>query len=225
GVIAERVGRLEEELREILTVASVGCGTADFRTQIMLAMQKVDERRLLKHLSADLEKRHGLVLETGVRRRGRRILSRYRFTHALVQRSLSGTLGEAEKMLLHGDVAALLEEYYEGETEQIATDLAYHYVQARDAENAQRYLEIALDHCLRVSAYREALVHANRALELIAELPDTPERARREFHLILRCTARTKALCGWSSPDLKPRYDRARELMRRIGDDSAEATE
>ncbi|HKS22416.1 MAG TPA: AAA family ATPase [Thermoanaerobaculia bacterium] len=225
GVIAERVGRLEQELREILTVASVGCGTADFLAQIIVSIQQIDERRLLKLLSADLEKRHGLVLETGVRRRGRRILARYRFTHALVQRYLYGNLGEAEKMLLHGDVAALLEEYYEGETDQIATDLAYHYLQAGDAENALRYLEIALDQCLYVSGYREALVHANRALELISELPDTPERARHEFRLILRWAAPTKALCGWSSPDLKPRYDRARELLRHVGDDSAEATE
>ena len=225
GVIAERVGRLEEELREILTVASVGVGSADFLAQIIVTIQKIDERRLLKLLSAELEKRHGLVLETGVRRRGRRILARYRFTHALVQRYLYGNLGDAEKMLLHGDVAAVLEEYYEGETEQIATDLAYHYVQAGDAESALRYLEVALDQCLRVSAYREALVHANRALELLPELPDTPERARREFRLILRWAAPTKALCGWSSPDLKPRYDRARELMRHVGDDSAEAME
>lgn len=224
GVIAERVGRLEQELREILTVASVGVGAADFLAQIIVAIQKIDERRLLKLLSADLEKRHGLVLETGVRRRGRRILAHYRFTHALVQRYLYGNLSEAEKMLLHGDVAAILEEYYEGETEQIATDLAYHYLQAGDDENALRYLETALDQCLRVSAYREALVHANRALEIIARLPDTPERARRELKLILRWTTPTKALCGWSSPDLKPRYDRARELMRHVSD-SAEATE
>jgi tetratricopeptide (TPR) repeat protein len=223
-VIAERVGRLEQELREILTVASVGAGAADFLAQIIVTIQKIEERRLLKLLSADLEKRHGLVVETGVRRRGRRILAHYRFTHALVQRYLYGNLSDAEKMLLHGDVAAILEEYYEGETDQIATELAYHYLQAGDAENALRYLETALDQCLRVCAYREALVHANRALELIAELPDTPERARRELKLILRWSAPTKALGGWTSPDLKPRYDRARELLRHVGE-SAEAME
>ena len=43
-----------------------------------------------------------------------------------------------------------------------------------------------LEHSLRLSAYREALVHAERALELIEELPDDAERARREFVLILR---------------------------------------
>ncbi|HEV2722079.1 MAG TPA: AAA family ATPase, partial [Thermoanaerobaculia bacterium] len=224
GVIAERVERLEQELREILAVASVSAGAADFLAQIIVAIQNIDERRLLKLLSADLEKRHGLVLETGVRRRGRRILAHYRFTHALVQRYLYGSLGDAEKMLLHGDVAAILEEVYDGETEQIANDLAWHYLQAGDAENALRYLEIALDQCLRMSAYREALVHANRALELVAELPDSPERARREFKLILRWSVPTKALGGWTSPDLKPHYDRARELLPHVGD-SPEATE
>jgi len=218
GVIGERIGRLENELREILTVASVGTGTTDFLAQIVAQIQNVEERRLLKLLSADLTKRHGLVLESSVKRRGRRILAHYRFAHALVQQYLYGSLSDAEKMLMHGDVAAMLEEIYEGDTDQIATDLAYHYDQAGDAENALRYLEIVLEQALRMSGYREALVHATRALELVDELPNTPERAKREFILILRWSLAIKVLQGWAAPVLKPRYDRARELMRQFPD-------
>ncbi|HXA18199.1 MAG TPA: AAA family ATPase [Thermoanaerobaculia bacterium] len=218
GVIGERIGRLENELREILTVASVGAGRSDFLAQIVAQIQNVDERRVLKLLSADLTKRHGLVLESAVHRRGRRVLAHYRFAHALVQRYLYGSLSDAEKMLMHGDVAAMLEEMYEGDTDQIATDLAYHYDQASDAENALRYLETVLDQSLRVSGYREALVHATRALELIDLLPDSPERAKREFTLILRWSTPIKVLHGWAAPDLKPRYDRARELTRQFPD-------
>ncbi|MBV9071660.1 MAG: AAA family ATPase [Acidobacteria bacterium] len=218
GVIGERIGRLENELREILTVASVGTGTTDFLAQIVAQIQNVDERRLLKLLSADLTKRHGLVLELSVHRRGRRVLAHYRFAHALVQQYLYGSLSDAEKMLMHGDVAALLEEMYEGDTDQIATDLAYHYDQAGDAENALRYLEIVLDQALRMSGYREALVHATRALELIDLLPNTPERAKREFILILRWSVAIKVLQGWAAPVLKPRYDHARELTRQFPD-------
>jgi tetratricopeptide (TPR) repeat protein len=218
GVIGERIGRLENELREILTVASVGTGTTDFLAQIVAQIQNVDERRLLKLLSADLTKRHGLVMELSVHRRGRRVLAHYRFAHALVQQYLYGSLSDAEKMLMHGDVAALLEEMYEGDTDQIATDLAYHYDQASDAENALRYLEIVLDQALRMSGYREALVHATRALELIELLPNTPERAKREFILILRWSVAIKVLQGWAAPVLKPRYDRARDLTRQFPD-------
>jgi len=222
GVIAERVGRLERELREILTAASVGGD--DFLAQMVAKIQNIDERRVLKLLSADLEKRHGLVLESGVHRRGRRILAHYRFTHTLVQRYLYGDLSEAEKLFLHGDVAAILEELYDGELDSISTELAYHYDRAGDAEKALEHLEKTLECSLRVSAYREALTHANRALELIAELPESPERARREFALILRCTTAIKALRGWSSRDLKPHYARARDLVREFGD-SGELTE
>jgi len=218
GVIAERVGRLEQEQREILTIASVGVGAGDFLAQIVAKIQNIEERRLLKLLSADLDKRHGLVLESSVHRRGRRILAHYRFTHALVQKYLYSDLSDAEKMLLHGDVAAMLEEMYDGDTDEIATDLAYHYDQAGDAENALRYYEKVLETSLRCSAYREALVHANRALELIEELPPSPERDRREFTLILRWAAPTRALRGWASADLKPRYDRARDLIGGLGD-------
>ena len=79
GVIGERIGRLENELREILTVASVGAGTSDFLAQIVAQIQNVDERRLLKLLSSDLTKRHGLVVESAVQRRGRRVLARSAF--------------------------------------------------------------------------------------------------------------------------------------------------
>jgi tetratricopeptide (TPR) repeat protein len=218
GVIGERIGRLENELREILTVASVGTGTTDFLAQIVAQIQNVEERRLLKLLSSDLTKRHGLVLELSVQRRGRRVLAHYRFAHALVQQYLYGSLSDAEKMLMHGDVAAMLEEIYDGDTDQIALDLAYHYDQAGDAENALRYLEKVLDDALRMSGYREALVHATRALELVDVLPNTPERAKREFILILRWSLAIKVLQGWAAPVLKPRYDRARELMRQFPD-------
>ncbi|NIP16737.1 MAG: AAA family ATPase, partial [Xanthomonadales bacterium] len=61
GVIEKRIGRLEAELREVLTVASVeGEG---FTAQVVARVQEIRERQLLRELSRELEKRHRLVRE------------------------------------------------------------------------------------------------------------------------------------------------------------------
>jgi predicted ATPase len=59
GVIERRIGRLEEALREALTVASVE--GEDFTAQVVARVQEIRERQLLHELSQVLEKRHRLV--------------------------------------------------------------------------------------------------------------------------------------------------------------------
>ena len=55
GVIEERVGRLEEELREILSVASVE--GEEFTAQVVARVQDLGERKLLRHLTRELAHR------------------------------------------------------------------------------------------------------------------------------------------------------------------------
>lgn len=84
GVIAARIGRLEDELREILNVAAVEGET--FTAQVVARIQQLQERGLLRTLSQELEKRHRLVYERSTQQVDQRLLSRYRFAHALFQR-------------------------------------------------------------------------------------------------------------------------------------------
>jgi len=105
GVIEERVGRLETELREILSVASVE--GEDFTAQVIAQVQEIGERQLLRDLSQELEKRHRLVRVGGEVRVGRRHLSRYQFAHTLIQRYLYNELSPGERRLLHGEKTIL----------------------------------------------------------------------------------------------------------------------
>ena len=98
AVIAERISRLEGELREILAVASVE--GEDFTAQIVAQVQGISERRVLRMLSGDLEKRHRLVRELSVMHLGHQQISRYRFTHALFQQYLYQDLSYRERNLL-----------------------------------------------------------------------------------------------------------------------------
>ena len=164
GVIEERIGRLAENLREELTVACVM--GLDFTAQVIARVQKVQERELVKDLARELDKRYRLIQEQGEKRIGKQFLSQYRFTHALFQQFLYNELGISERRLMHGDVGTALEALYEGHTEEIAPQLAWHFQEAGDDEKALGYLIRAGDDAFRVFARNEAIAYYTRALEL-----------------------------------------------------------
>jgi DNA-binding SARP family transcriptional activator len=134
GVIEERIARLDDDLREILTVASVE--GEEFTAAILAKVLDLDRRQLLHKLSGELEKRHRLVQQLAVQMVGPHRLVRYRFAHPLVQQYLYNQLGEGERLLLHHEIAGIVEALQEGVAEEIAAQLAYNY--AGDAE-LQRY--------------------------------------------------------------------------------------
>ncbi|MFN2225274.1 MAG: ATP-binding protein, partial [Anaerolineae bacterium] len=167
GVIEARIGRLEPELREILSVASVE--GEEFTAQVVARVQGLGERQALRRLSRELEARHRLVLEQAALRLGRQRLSRYRFAHALFQQYLYNHLGEGERVLLHGEVAGALEALYEGHPDgvaAIAPQLARHFTEAGDERHALKYLLLAGDGALAAYANGEAEEYYHRALAL-----------------------------------------------------------
>jgi adenylate cyclase len=168
AVIEERVGRLEEELRELLTVASVE--GEEFTAQVLARVEDISERQLLRTLSRELEKHHRLVREDGELQVGRQRLSRYQFVHALFQSFLYHRLGAGERRLLHRQIAAVLEALYEGCPEElaaIAPQLARHY--AGDAERERHYARLAGERAAAHFANAEAVSYFSQALDLTPE--------------------------------------------------------
>ncbi|NIP78800.1 MAG: hypothetical protein GWM90_06210, partial [Gemmatimonadetes bacterium] len=68
-----------------------------------------------------------------------RFLSRYQFGHALFQEYLYRGLSGGERRLLHGEIAAALEELYGDQTAEIVAHLAHHYAEAGQTEKAIEY--------------------------------------------------------------------------------------
>jgi tetratricopeptide (TPR) repeat protein/predicted Ser/Thr protein kinase len=155
AVIEERIKRLDEDLREILSVASVE--GEEFTVQVIARVQNMEERFLLQRLWQDLEKRHRLVRERDDLRVDGKVLTRYRFSHQLFQRYLYCDLSAGERRLLHGEIAAVLEDLHEGETRGIAVQLAHHYMEAKDTPNAVKYLLEAAELARERGANAEAL--------------------------------------------------------------------
>ena len=143
AVIQEHVDRLAPDLREVLEIASVEGEV--FTAQVVAHVRGSAERQLLRQLSQDLQKRHRLVQEQGEVALGATHLSRYQFAHALYQQYLYDRLGQAERRLLNGDVAAAMLELYGPNADEIAVQLAHHYQEAGRRKKAVPYLLSAGD--------------------------------------------------------------------------------
>lgn len=176
GVVEERIGRLEDELREILTVASVE--GEDFTAQVVARVQDASVRHLLRQLSRDLERRHHLVRECGEIVIDTHRLSRYQFAHTPCQRYLYGQLSAAERRLFHADVARILEELYAGKLDEITVQLARHYEEAGVPDKAVKYLLDAGDHARALYAHAEAVTYYEKALAILEEQGERERAAR-----------------------------------------------
>ncbi|MFC2015437.1 AAA family ATPase [Chloroflexota bacterium] len=209
GIIEERIGRLEEALRDILSVASVE--GQDFTAQVVARVEGIQERELLRLLSQDLDKRHRLVREREEVKLGKQYLARYQFAHALFQQYLYNQLGAGERRMLHGEIAALLEELYQGQTAGIAVQLARHYTEAGDDEKAADHLLQAGDAAARLFAHVEARLHYARALEALARLPDTAANRRRRADILIKQVA-----SSWLADSPEQNLVRLKEARRLV---------
>jgi class 3 adenylate cyclase len=166
AVIEERIKRLDAELREALTVASVEGD--EFIAEVVAQVRTAEPRALVRRFSGELDRQHRLVATQGLRRVGRQRLSLYRFGHNAVQRYLYSRLDAAERSYLHEDVGRSLEELYADEPEEVVARLAHHYAEAGDVEKAATYSIRAGEHARRQYAGAEARLHFHRAVQMLA---------------------------------------------------------
>ena len=152
GVIMARVDRLDEDLKQVLRLASVIGRSFFYR---LLAAISEAERELDESL-AGLQARE-LVLE-----RARDPELEYVFKHALVQEATYESILKQRRRELHGKVAASIEVLFADRLEDFSGLLAYHYTQAEDWEKAQEYLFKAGDQAGSIAADAEALEHYER---------------------------------------------------------------
>ncbi len=215
AVIEERVSRLSEELRSVITLASVEGD--EFTAEVLAAALQRETGEIVRLLSGELDRRHRLVSARGVKRVGAQRLSLYKFQHILFQKYLYNSLDEIERSHLHEQIGNRLESLYGQQAEDIAVRLARHFQEAGMAEKAVEYLLLAGKRAVRVSANQEAIAHFNRALELLQTLPESPERAEKELTLQLALVPPWQASKGFAAPELGEATARARCLCQVLG--------
>jgi predicted ATPase len=159
-----------------------------------------------------------LVASELIFRRGTRQSAVYTFKHALVQEAAYGSLLRERRRQLHARIASVLE----GEQPELVRTqpevLAQHYGAAGLSEQAIEYYRRASHRAMATSANSEAIAHLTKGLELIAALPESPERNSWELEFQLALGMPVSATQGYAAPALETIYERAKEISGTLGE-------
>src|SRR5262249_53321317 len=107
----------------------------------------------------------------------------YLFKHALIQDAAYQSLLRSTRQQHHQHIAQVLETRFPEMCETQPELVAHHYTEASLSAQAIPYWQHAGQRAIQRSANLEAIGHLTRGLDILATLPDTPERAQQELEL------------------------------------------
>jgi predicted ATPase/class 3 adenylate cyclase len=141
----------------------------------------------------------------------------YEFKHALVRDAAYQSLLKSLRQQIHRRVAEVLKYQFPEIADTQPELLAYHYNEAHMTGNAIDYwLKAGLRASAR-SANIEAVVHLTDGLEMVAQIPDSTQRARRELDLYLAIGPPLMSTRGFAAAESEQAYTRAHELCKQLG--------
>lgn len=197
GAIRERLGRLSDEDRRIVTHAAV-LGDR-FEPDVLALALETDVDAILPTLRRGRDLNIFAEEDT--------VPVRFRFRHALTRQAVYVDLLRFDARRMHERLLETLESI--GRPDRYVEALAYHAIAAHDAPKALRYNEAAGDAALAMMALPEAAAFYERALERAATDVD---RAR-----LHAGAARALNMRGETVAAI-PHYERALALYERLDD-------
>lgn len=204
ATIEARLAQLSAPCRTIVGVAAV-IGR-EFRVDLLSEASAIDEEGVAAALEELLARRLVRERADGV----------YDFGHANIREVAYAGVSSARRRLLHQRIARALMETAT-ETSEAAAAIAQHLDEGGKREEAIQYHERAAEVAKRMHASEEAIDHLYRALALLATLPESPDRDRRELALQIALGPPLQESRGWAAPELGEMTARARTLSARIG--------
>ena len=216
SMISRKIEQLDDRDRRLLVGASVQ--GAEFDSATVSEATGIDAIDVEERLEA-LERVHVFV------RRGpeeefpdRTLTVKYQFAHVLYQNLLYASLQPTQRATLSGKTARALVARYGDRADEIASRLAVLFEGARDFSASARYFFAAAQHAVTLFGFREALSLAERGLDALRGVPETPDRIRQEVGLQMIRGLALRSMKGWSAPEIEPVFARARELCQRLDD-------
>ncbi|HKP00662.1 MAG TPA: adenylate/guanylate cyclase domain-containing protein [Nitrospiraceae bacterium] len=206
ALLMERVDRLGPAKDIVQTGAAIG---REFTYELLQATVDATDNQL-KH-ALDLFVASGLIFQEG-----KIPNATYHFKHALVQEAAYSTVPKKPRRLLHARIAKALESRFPEKGTLEPELLAYHYEQAGLTGPAVEYWFRAARRDAERSANIEALHHFDRALDVLKNLPQGPERDAMELELLIARGAPLLSVKGYASDDMEHNYRRAKDLSQEI---------
>lgn len=209
----ERLPEPEQRLLEVASVAGVEFAAAEVATGLRTEESTIEE------VCERLARTGQWLRAVGITEWPDGTISgRYSFLHAVHHEVVDGQLSEVRRVYLHRRIAERKATAYGERVGEIAAELAAHFVAGRDHHKAVQYLQQAGKNAVRRSAHQEAIAHFTRGLDLLATLPDTPERKQHELALQTALAVPLLRTRGYAAPEVANAYGRARELCQQIGE-------
>lgn len=221
AVIAQRLARLPERFRDLLTIASVEGEIFTAEVVARALDQPLEEvERELRALGEDglSGTQYNLVYGMGLEHVADRRVARYQFRHALFQQYLYTRLGPVQRARYHEALGRTLEQLHAGHLGAVAARLAYHFEAAGLLEQAVVYLLRAGRQAYWLSAPAESATLYQRGLTLLEQLPPSLQRDRRELDLLLNQESTLMAIRGWGAPERARSLQRAYQLGQKLGE-------
>jgi class 3 adenylate cyclase/predicted ATPase len=201
-----------DRLAAVKAVAQLGATIGrQFGYELLRAVSPLDEATLQHGLRQLVEAE--LVYQRGVPPQ-----AAYTFKHALIQDAAYQSLLRSTRQQYHQRLAQVLAVQFPEMAEIQPELLAHHYTEAGLVAQAIPYWQRAGQRALERSANLEAVAHLTQGLELLATLPDTPERAQQELDLQTTLGPALMFTKGQAAPEVLQAYARARALCQQMGE-------
>ena len=165
AVIGSRVGRLPEEVQQILTVASVEGET--FTIQVIAQVMGYENRSLLKILEPASTQAPRIIQQAEAVQLNDSLLLQFRFSQTLFQQYLYQRIHPAEARLLHGEIAEALEGIFADANKAIEPFLGHHYEKAGLLSKAIHYYQATAETAVIQYANEDAIFYFTKVLALL----------------------------------------------------------
>jgi class 3 adenylate cyclase/predicted ATPase len=215
-MIEQQIARVSPEERKVLEAASVA--GAEFSAAAVAAGTELSPEVVETHCDNLVRREQFLRARETTEWPDGTIAAQYGFGHALYQEVLYEQLSASRRIRLHRQIGEREEQGYGERASEIAAELAAHFERGRDTERAIHYLQQAGENSVRRSANTEAISDLTAALGLLKTLPDTPERSQRELTLQIALGNALIATRGYTAPEVRTAYTRARALCQQMGE-------
>ncbi len=197
-------------------------GTAKEVAQLAATIGRELSRDLLVAVSPWSEEELDRELERLVHaellfRRGLPPRLRYVFKHALLQDAAYTSLLKSDRKRHHQRIAEALEASFPEVAAAQPELVAHHFTEAGLPERALPFWRHAGENAIQASAFLEGAGHLEKALGLLAELPESAARDEQEIELQLAFGLAKGAGLTPAVPEMGEAYARALELCQREG--------
>ena len=134
------------------------------------------------------------------------------FDHALVRDAVYQRMLRSDRERLHAKTAQVLEKQFETSNKIAPHILALHYAESGNLERAVHCWQRAGDLAINQLAHHEAFSSYNRALNLLADMPPSPQRDDIELQLCMAIAEPLIAMRGSGSRKLAHLTERVHDL-------------